>query len=72
VAELARSRQQVERGQEIPEMVRRLKHWQKDPDFSGVRDQASLKTLPAEQAKQWREFWGDVQSTLIRAEQKKQ
>jgi len=41
----------------------RLRHWQQDPDFDGVRDDA-LAALPEAERQAWQRFWGDVEGTL--------
>jgi serine/threonine-protein kinase len=47
-----------------------LLHWQKDPDLAGVRG-AALAKLPEGERKAWRQFWTDVEETLIKAQGKK-
>ena len=58
------------RGEKVPEMVRRLEHWQKHGDLAGIRDEEKLKTLPAEEAKRWRKLWGEVKQVLEKLETK--
>jgi tetratricopeptide (TPR) repeat protein len=46
---------------------RKLEHWRRDSDLSGVRDVAALATLPAEEQDAWRRLWTDVEDTLIKS-----
>ena len=64
VAELTQVKQQIARGKKIPDVVRRLTQWQKDPSLISVRGEAKLKLLPKEQAENWRKFWGEVKQVL--------
>jgi tetratricopeptide (TPR) repeat protein len=48
-----------------------LKHWQEDPDLSGLRDAAELAKLPADEREACRKLWADVQALLDKAEPKK-
>jgi tetratricopeptide (TPR) repeat protein len=43
---------------------KQLLHWQSDSDLAGVRDEAALARLPAEEQAGWRKLWADVASTL--------
>jgi tetratricopeptide (TPR) repeat protein len=50
-------------------VLRQLKHWLVDSDFSGVRGDA-LGKLPAPERRAWRQLWADVATTLAMAEGK--
>jgi len=39
-----------------------------DGDFAPLRDEAALKQLPADESKEWRGFWADVDALLRKAE----
>jgi hypothetical protein len=41
-----------------------LRHWQKDTDLAGVREQRALAKLPDAERKQWQQFWGEVEEVL--------
>jgi tetratricopeptide (TPR) repeat protein len=49
------------------ELQGRLRDWQQDPDFAGVRDEAALAKLPEKERQAWQQFWADVQQLLDRA-----
>src|SRR5262245_3445728 len=44
-----------------------LRHWQKDADLAGVRDEAALAKLPEPERQAWRKLWADVEAALVRA-----
>jgi serine/threonine-protein kinase len=44
-----------------------LRHWQADPDLVGLRDQESLKKLPAEEREACAKLWADVAGLLKQA-----
>jgi hypothetical protein len=46
-----------------------LQHWQKDPDLAGIRDQAELAKLPAEERAAYVKLRADVAELLKRAEE---
>ena len=48
-----------------------LRHWQADPDLSGLRDTAELAKLPADEQEACKKLWADVQALLDKAEPKK-
>jgi tetratricopeptide (TPR) repeat protein len=48
----------------------RMRHWQQDKDFAGVRDPGALTKLPEAEHQQWQKLWADVADTLTRAEGK--
>jgi hypothetical protein len=39
----------------------KMKHWQTDPDLSGVRDEKELWRLPKEEQAAWLQFWAEVE-----------
>jgi hypothetical protein len=41
-----------------------LRHWQKDGDLVGIRDQVALAKLPAEEQKAFAQLWADVAALL--------
>jgi tetratricopeptide (TPR) repeat protein len=49
-----------------------LKHWQKDPDLAGVRDQEALAKLPEAERKEWARLWDEVADLLKKAGPKKE
>ena len=65
-AELAAWSRIVEEGKpEAGAVVRPvLEHWKTDGDLAGVRDEAELAKLPAEERRAWRALWADVESLL--------
>ncbi len=50
------------------EVVPNLRHWQKDPDFSGLRDPGALANLPAAERAAWRQLWIDLDTLRRRAD----
>ena len=44
-----------------------LRHWQKDPDLTGIRDQEALEKLPAEERAACAKLWADVAALLKKA-----
>jgi eukaryotic-like serine/threonine-protein kinase len=51
-------------------IVQTLSHWQKDTDLAGIRDQAALAKLPAEEQKAFTRLWADVATLLKKAGEK--
>jgi tetratricopeptide (TPR) repeat protein len=49
---------------------RRLLLLQRSPDFAGLRDQADLARLPDAEKLQWREFWADLETSVLRLQPK--
>jgi hypothetical protein len=47
-----------------------LSHWQKDSDLAGIRDEAALAKLPAEERTAFTQFWADVAALLKKARAK--
>jgi hypothetical protein len=52
------------------EVQQRLRHWQQDPDFAGVRDPEALDRLPEDDRQAWLKLWTDVEMTLSMAQGK--
>jgi serine/threonine protein kinase/tetratricopeptide (TPR) repeat protein len=52
-----------------PQVRRQVLHWQKDPDFVGVRGDAALAKLPATERVAWQKLWADVDALLKRCEE---
>jgi hypothetical protein len=50
------------------EVQQRLKHWQEDKDFAGIRDKEALAKLPEEERKAFAQLWADVAALLKQAE----
>jgi hypothetical protein len=48
-------------------MVQILRNWQKDSDLAGIRDQAALAKLPAEEQQGFKRLWADVAKLLNHA-----
>jgi tetratricopeptide (TPR) repeat protein len=48
---------------------RTLKHWQTDADLAGIRDEADLARLPAEEQQGFTQLWADVAESLKKAEE---
>ncbi|MDB5350208.1 MAG: serine/threonine protein kinase [Planctomycetota bacterium] len=45
-------------------VVETLGHWKIDPDFTGVRDEKELVSLPEAERNEWRALWADVDVIL--------
>jgi tetratricopeptide (TPR) repeat protein len=51
-----------------PSLVRqRMRHWQQDADFRGVRGEDALAKLPETERPDWRALWADVAALLKKA-----
>jgi serine/threonine-protein kinase len=50
-----------------PVVIQKLQHWQRDPDFNGVRGPDALARLPEAEREGWRKLWDDVAATLATA-----
>jgi tetratricopeptide (TPR) repeat protein/tRNA A-37 threonylcarbamoyl transferase component Bud32 len=50
---------------------RTLRHWQRDPDLAGVRDQAALARLSVAERETWDKLWSEVGALLAKAGWKK-
>jgi serine/threonine-protein kinase len=44
-----------------------LKHWKADPELTGIRDQAALAKLPADEQNACRALWAEVDAMLAKA-----
>jgi hypothetical protein len=49
----------------------KMKHWQADTDFAGVRDKDALEKLPAEERDAWQKLWDDVAALLAKTRDQK-
>lgn len=56
-----------EPGKNHEEVVRQMRHWQRDRDLNGVRGVDALAKLPEVERKEWQKLWADV-ATLARAQ----
>jgi serine/threonine protein kinase/Flp pilus assembly protein TadD len=64
----ARGQQLENEGDKARPVVRKLmQHWQRDPDFNGVRGPEPLARLPEGERQQWQELWKDVAALGQRA-----
>jgi serine/threonine-protein kinase len=43
-----------------PELAKVLRHWQRDPDLSGIRDETALARLAADEQQAFRALWAEV------------
>jgi serine/threonine-protein kinase len=43
-----------------PLVVQQMDNWQREPDLTGVRDEAGLVRLPAVERPRWQRLWQDV------------
>jgi tetratricopeptide (TPR) repeat protein len=51
-----------------PIVRQNMQHWQKDPDFAGVRGTEALARLPEPERSAWQKLWADVADTVARAQ----
>jgi tetratricopeptide (TPR) repeat protein len=51
-----------------PFLQQMLKHWQQDRTLAGLRDEAALARLPADEQKAFAQLWADVAALLKNAE----
>jgi tetratricopeptide (TPR) repeat protein len=51
-------------------VVKQMRHWQADADFSGVRGPQALSQLPEAEQKLWYKLWEDVDNTFAHANAK--
>jgi tetratricopeptide (TPR) repeat protein len=67
-ADLAEYASTVDKGPApaLANVQQRLRHWQQDPDFAGVRGD-HLAGLPEAERQAWQQLWADVAATLTRA-----
>jgi tetratricopeptide (TPR) repeat protein len=68
-ADLAAYRRLLEKEPERagPPIRERMRHWQQDKDFAGVRGAAALGKLPEAERPAWQKLWADVADTLAAA-----
>jgi serine/threonine-protein kinase len=52
-------------------VVEKMRHWQQDADFNGVRGDAALSELPEAESQAWRKLWEDVAALERRAAEAK-
>lgn len=66
--ELAAHSQALEKANEPArsQILQRVKQWQTEADFAGLRDAAALTQLPSADQERCRELWGDVKAMLSR------
>ena len=71
-ADLALYTKQLESGTAAARSLvrQRVQHWQKDSDLAGIRDQAALAKLPAEEQKAFTQEAADVAALLKKAGEK--
>jgi serine/threonine protein kinase/Tfp pilus assembly protein PilF len=55
--------------QALAQVQQKLRHWQQDADFAGVRGDALAK-LPEAERQSWQQLWADVEQTLRRVTDK--
>ena len=54
-------------GADRAEVQRRLRHWQRDRDLAGLRDDNKLAKLPAAEQQACRQLWADMAGLLAKA-----
>jgi tetratricopeptide (TPR) repeat protein/tRNA A-37 threonylcarbamoyl transferase component Bud32 len=47
-----------------------LKHWQEDADLAGIRNEASVAKLPADEQEACKKLWADVEAVIKRTQEK--
>jgi tetratricopeptide (TPR) repeat protein/serine/threonine protein kinase len=69
-AELTAYRQQLvkEPDKAAHTICKKMRHWQQDKDFAGVRGDQPLAKLPEAERAAWQKLWADVADTLARAQ----
>jgi hypothetical protein len=71
-ADLALRTKQLESGPPADRAAQQaLRHWQKDPDVAGIRDQEALAKLPPEERAAYERLWADVAALLKKAEEER-
>jgi serine/threonine protein kinase/Flp pilus assembly protein TadD len=53
-----------------PIIREKMRYWQNDKDFAGVRDEAALANLPDPERKSWLKLWQDVEDLRKRVSEK--
>jgi hypothetical protein len=56
---------------EGPEVRQKMRQWQQDPDFAGVRGDAALAKLPEAERQEWQKLWQEVEALERRAAESK-
>jgi serine/threonine protein kinase/Flp pilus assembly protein TadD len=51
-----------------PAVRERMRHWQQDQDFAGVRGPEALAKLPEGERRDWQDLWAHVADTLAESE----
>ena len=70
-AELAAAKKFAEANPKArPAVQSALKRWQTDPELTGVREEAAIAKLPADEQAAWRQLWAEV-AELLPSEGKK-
>jgi tetratricopeptide (TPR) repeat protein len=71
-ADLAALTRKLESGRPADRALvqQQLRHRQQDRDLAGIRDQAALEKLPADEQKSFTQLWADVAALLKKAEDK--
>jgi serine/threonine-protein kinase len=54
-----------------PSVRGRMRVWQQNPDFAGVRDAAALAKLPEAERQQWQQLWQEVEALERRTAESK-
>jgi eukaryotic-like serine/threonine-protein kinase len=69
-ADLARRTEQARAGarQAKAEVLQRLLHWKGDSDLAGIREAASIKSLPEDEQKACRALWAELDLLLKKAQ----
>ncbi len=55
---------------ELSVLIRKMKHWQNDPDLASIRDLAAIEKLPEAERKEWHALWNRVHALQRDAEAK--
>ena len=50
-------------------LINALRHWLREPDLRGLRDDAHLAELPAAERQAWDALWRDVRELLRKVEE---
>jgi serine/threonine protein kinase/Flp pilus assembly protein TadD len=50
-----------------PVVSKTMRHWLRDADFAGVRDQEALARLPEAERQEWQQLWANVEALRRRA-----
>jgi serine/threonine protein kinase/Tfp pilus assembly protein PilF len=72
-ADLAAYRQLLNKGPDKTRavIVQRMRHWQEDTDFAGVRGADALAKLPESERAEWSKLWQEVATLGKQAEERK-